>query len=96
MTTERKNIDQSISAASSIKLDSYVKAADPLPNEVRATGLLVEIFPGQRVKAAGKWYLVCRKECAKQEKIRLFREWVLTEIANDNDNDLGPYSDSSR
>ena len=40
MTTERKNIDQSIRAASSIKLDSYVKAADPLPNEVRATGLL--------------------------------------------------------
>lgn len=50
-----------------------------------ASGLLVELFPGQRVKAAGEWYLVCRQERAGQDKVRLFREWMLAEIASDSD-----------
>ena len=50
-----------------------------------ASGLLVEVFPGQRIKAAGEWYLVCRQDRAEQEKIQVFREWMLAEIAADTD-----------
>ncbi|ARN75401.1 hypothetical protein [Oceanicoccus sagamiensis] len=50
-----------------------------------ASGLLMEIFPGQRIKAAGEWYLVCRQDRAEQEKVRIFREWMLAEIAADTD-----------
>ncbi|HEB27059.1 MAG TPA: hypothetical protein ENI05_04705 [Porticoccus sp.] len=49
------------------------------------SGLLVELFPGKRVKAAGQWYLVCRQERADNEKVKAFRDWMLAEIASDSD-----------
>jgi LysR family glycine cleavage system transcriptional activator len=48
-------------------------------------GLLVELFPGQRVKADGAWYLVCRRERAHSSKVVAFREWILAEVASDTD-----------
>lgn len=48
-------------------------------------GLLVELFPGKRVKAAGDWYLVCRQERVDNKKLVVFREWLLQEIASDPD-----------
>jgi DNA-binding transcriptional LysR family regulator len=45
----------------------------------------VELFPGQRVKADGEWYLVCRRERAFSRKVIAFREWILAEVADDPD-----------
>ena len=56
-------------------------------------GLLVELFPGQRVKADGEWYLVCRRERAFSRKVIAFREWILAEVADDPD--LEDFSASS-
>lgn len=50
-----------------------------------SAGLLVELFPGQRVQAAGEWYLVCRQERAGNKKVAAFREWMLQEIMADED-----------
>ena len=46
-------------------------------------GLLVELFPGKRVKTAGEWYLVCRQERAASDKVVAFRDWLLDEVAAD-------------
>jgi len=46
-------------------------------------GLLVELFPGYRVRADGEWYLVCRREKAHSRKVAAFREWILAEVAAD-------------
>ena len=51
-------------------------------------GMLVELFPGHRVKAEGAWYLVCRRERAFKSKVVAFREWILDEIARDPDLEL--------
>ncbi len=48
-------------------------------------GLLVELFPGQRISAAGEWYLVCRRERADNRNIAIFRQWLLEAIGNDDD-----------
>ena len=47
------------------------------------SGLLVELFPEQRVQAAGEWYLVCKQDRAEAKKIKVFREWMLAEIDSD-------------
>ena len=49
------------------------------------SGLLVELFPEQRVGADGDWYLVCRKERSDQDKFEAFRQWLLEEINADTD-----------
>jgi len=49
------------------------------------SGVLVELFPGKRVKAPGDWYLVGRKERAGSNKVDAFRQWLFSEIANDPD-----------
>jgi LysR family transcriptional regulator, glycine cleavage system transcriptional activator len=49
------------------------------------SGLLVELFPEQRVKTAGEWYLVCRQERTNSAKVIAFREWLLREINADPD-----------
>tara|TARA_B110000503_G_scaffold36706_1_gene60034 strand:+ start:24943 stop:25878 length:936 start_codon:yes stop_codon:yes gene_type:complete len=60
-------------------------------------GLLVELFPGQRVKADGAWYLVCRRERAHKRKVIAFREWMLAEVASDPELvDYSQYSSSAR
>jgi LysR family glycine cleavage system transcriptional activator len=47
-------------------------------------GLLVELFPGQRISAAGEWYLVCRRERANNTNVTVFREWLLDAISRDS------------
>jgi len=48
-------------------------------------GFLVELFAGQRVTAAGEWYLACRRDKADCAKIANFRRWLLQEIKEDSD-----------
>ncbi|MFT6407312.1 MAG: LysR family glycine cleavage system transcriptional activator [Arenicella sp.] len=49
-----------------------------------ADGSLVELFPGQRVKNPNRWYLACRIEHQQSPKIEAFRQWILSEIAQDS------------
>lgn len=60
-------------------------AMQPYLSRDLKSGLLVELFPGLRVKADGGWYLVCRRERAYMKKVVAFREWILTEVAADPD-----------
>lgn len=46
-------------------------------------GLLVELFPGRRISAAGEWYLVCRREKADNKNIEIFRQWLLAAVNDD-------------
>jgi len=48
------------------------------------SGLLVELFPGQRVANPNEWYFVCRKERKDYRKINAVRRWLLAEVAQDN------------
>ncbi len=48
-----------------------------------ASGTLVEVFPGRRVKNPRRWYLACRKEKQNLQKLVNFREWLLQEIRED-------------
>jgi LysR family glycine cleavage system transcriptional activator len=58
-----------------------------------AAGVLVEAFPGMRVRFDNDWYFVCRKERAKEPKISAFLSWLQKEIADDPDiSELGPPS----
>ena len=61
-----------------------------LAKDIRS-GLLVEVFPGKRVRHDRDWYLVCRRERAKQPKIAAFRDWLLEKVKADPDIvDVGP------
>jgi len=50
-----------------------------------ASGLLVEAFPGKRIRHQDDWYFVCREDKAKQQKIITFRNWLLEHVNKDND-----------
>ncbi len=50
-----------------------------------AAGVLVEAFPGRRVRFDSDWYFVCRKERTKEAKITAFRDWLQAEINADPD-----------
>ena len=61
------------------------------------SGLLVEVFPGKRVRHDRDWYLVCRRERVTQPKIALFRDWLLAQVQADPDIvDVGPQASSPR
>jgi len=47
------------------------------------SGALVELFPGKRVLNPNSWYMVSRGEKAELPKTCLFRQWLLSEIADD-------------
>ncbi|MEH6549866.1 MAG: transcriptional regulator GcvA [Pseudomonadales bacterium] len=47
------------------------------------SGYLVEAFPGARVAAPGEWYLVCRRDRARSEKVCHFRDWLQEQIIAD-------------
>lgn len=55
----------------------------PYTNRDISGGMLVEIFPQDRVRNPSDWYLVCRSEAAELEKIAAFREWLTDEVAAD-------------
>lgn len=57
---------------------------EPFVNRELQAGTLVEVFPGQRVKARGRWFLACRKELENDERVRVFRDWLLNEVRNDS------------
>ncbi len=48
-----------------------------------SSGLLIELFPGRRIKNPNHWYLVCRKEKENLPKLITFRTWLETEVADD-------------
>jgi LysR family glycine cleavage system transcriptional activator len=58
---------------------------EPLVNRDLASGVLVEPFPGHRTFTEGDWYLACRSEKSDLKKVRLFREWLLQQVAADPD-----------
>ena len=55
-----------------------------------ASGALIEMFPGQRVRNPRSWYLACRKDKRDQAKIEVFRSWLLKQIAEDQQLTLNP------
>ena len=48
-----------------------------------SSGVLIELFPGQRIRNPNSWYLACRKEERHSSKIESFRVWLLAEVAAD-------------
>jgi len=46
-------------------------------------GILVELFPEERVPNPNHWYLVCRKERNDLPKLKLFRDWLREETTAD-------------
>jgi LysR family glycine cleavage system transcriptional activator len=56
---------------------------DPFVTHDLEAGLLVEPLPGRRVFTRGDWYLACRTEKAKSDKVVKFRNWMLGEIRRD-------------
>jgi LysR family glycine cleavage system transcriptional activator len=56
---------------------------EPFVNRDLEAGLLVEPLPDRHVFTQGDWYLACRKEQAKTDKVMKFRAWMLKEIGND-------------
>lgn len=49
------------------------------------SGGLVELFPLRRVRNPNCWYLACPGERSKQPKIDVFRDWLRSEIAADQE-----------
>ena len=54
-----------------------------------ASWSLVELFPGRRVRNPRSWYLAYRREKRDQVKIEMFRNWLLQQIADDEQLILG-------
>lgn len=50
-----------------------------------AQGLLLEVFPGLRVKNPHSWFFACRQEKSDQPRLRAFRGWLLKQIAADTE-----------
>lgn len=48
-------------------------------------GVLVEAFPGMRVRLDNEWFFVTRKERFKERKIAAFRAWLVQEVDADPD-----------
>lgn len=53
-----------------------------IAGDLRA-GRLLELFPDRRVRNPNRWYLACRSEKCRQEKMELFRQWLLAEVQAD-------------
>ena len=56
---------------------------EPFVNREINSGVLVEPFPGRRVFTPGDWYLVCRKDRAQNEKVSVFRDWLIEQVQED-------------
>lgn len=46
-------------------------------------GLLVEVFPGLRVRNPRRWLFACRREKNEQPRLVAFRDWLLDEVRSD-------------
>lgn len=55
----------------------------PFVNRELQAGSLVELFAGCRVEATGRWFLACREELGDDERVSVFREWLLEEVRDD-------------
>ncbi|MBM4069637.1 MAG: transcriptional regulator GcvA [Planctomycetes bacterium] len=53
------------------------------------SGMLVEIFPGRRIRNPNDWYFVCRKGKKDCSKIEALRSWLLQEVAADSELSVG-------
>ena len=91
-----KNGIEDVDPDSGVQFDSYDMALttamqghgialgmDPFVSHDLEAGLLVEPLPGRRVFTRGDWYLACRKEKSKSDKVVKFRNWMLAEISRD-------------
>jgi len=73
--------DHALSAA--LQNVGVALAQQPFVSRELASGLLVELFPGERVINPNKWYFVSRRERGRQQKIQKFRTWLEAAIAQD-------------
>lgn len=58
-------------------------AMQPYVDRELASGMLVEVFDGLRARAAGDWYMVCRRDKSSEPKVSIFREWFMRELLAD-------------
>jgi LysR family glycine cleavage system transcriptional activator len=58
-------------------------AMQPYVDRELSSGMLVEVFDGLRARAAGDWYLVCRRDKVNEPKVSIFREWLIQELKQD-------------
>lgn len=56
----------------------------PFVNRELQAGSLVELFPGRRVEARGRWFLACREELEQDERVKVFRDWLKEEVRGDS------------
>jgi len=93
----RANEVEDVDPNSGLQFDSYEMAwntamqgqgialgMEPFVSRDIEAGLLVEPYPGRRVRTRGDWNLVYRKESANMEKLSKFRTWLLQEIDKDD------------
>jgi LysR family glycine cleavage system transcriptional activator len=55
----------------------------PYVGKELSSGMLIEPFPGMRVKHHSEWYFVYRQEKFEQKKIQLFERWLIEQIETD-------------
>lgn len=58
-------------------------AMQPFVSRELSAGLLVELFPGQRVRNPNQWFFVSRREKSRKRKIAAFAEWLQKALADD-------------
>ena len=63
-----------------------ISVAAPYAALAEQAGLLVEPFVGYRIANPNRWYFVARKDKAEQPKVKKFREWLQTAIAESERN----------
>ncbi len=73
--------DHALSAA--LQNVGVALAQQPFVSRELASGLLVELFPEQRVVNPNQWFFVFRRERGRQQKIQKFRAWLEAAIAQD-------------
>ncbi len=56
----------------------------PFVNRELQAGSLIELFPGHRIELRGRWFLACREELEADERVKVFREWLLEEVQGDS------------
>jgi LysR family glycine cleavage system transcriptional activator len=56
----------------------------PFVNRELQNGTLQELFPDTRIEARGHWHLACREALEDDERVIVFRQWLLDEVRKDS------------
>jgi LysR family glycine cleavage system transcriptional activator len=93
---EAHEVDHLVNPETATQLESYDVALNtaarglgiamgqqPYMTNDLQTGSLVEIFPDKRILNPNRWYLACRADRRHQEKLAIFRSWLIAEIEAD-------------